>query len=109
MSNTSSAASAGEEPVLIIDEVSELEEALYNGIDDKSWGTIAEETARILLIDPRWKPRFFSPRDGYWDEYAQPYKEVPGHTDPRNLPHYLLVGHNQVSAKRILNDSSDNE
>ncbi|KAK4326903.1 hypothetical protein Pmani_002604 [Petrolisthes manimaculis] len=68
-------------------ELQDLEKKLYDDIE-KGITNILDRTCLILTEHPTWIPKLHRPREGYWDESAQPisYSDIPGHVDPRNLP-----------------------
>ncbi|KAK4326906.1 hypothetical protein Pmani_002605 [Petrolisthes manimaculis] len=70
---------------------------LYDDIE-KGITNILDRTCLILTEHPTWIPKLHRPREGYWDESAQPisYSDIPGHVDPRNLPYYIYLHINDL-------------
>ena len=50
---------------------------------------------KIKLLDPLWSPPHYSPREGYWDENAQPLDvdNIPLNCDPLNYPFFYHWGY----------------
>ncbi|KAK4328866.1 hypothetical protein Pmani_000756 [Petrolisthes manimaculis] len=78
-------------------ELQDLEKKLYDDIE-KGITNILDRTCLILTEHPTWIPKLHRPREGYWDESAQPisYSDIPGHVDPRNLPYYISLHINDL-------------